>query len=47
MPRSNSAQRIRALHDAFTVPAGLARNPTTVSGPVLPVDDLADTAVAG
>ncbi|WP_269856608.1 RecQ family ATP-dependent DNA helicase [Streptomyces sp. RPT161] len=43
IPRSNSAQRLRALHGAFTVPpevaAELARNP----GPVLLVDDFADT----
>jgi ATP-dependent DNA helicase RecQ len=43
IPRSNSAQRLRVLHDVFTVPAELARNLATVGGPVLLVDDLVDT----
>jgi ATP-dependent DNA helicase RecQ len=36
--RGNSAQRVRALADAFTVPPGLAAD-----GPVLLVDDLVDS----
>ncbi|BBH65920.1 ATP-dependent DNA helicase RecQ [Actinoplanes sp. OR16] len=38
--RGNSAQRVRTLHDAFTVPADLAAG---LSGPVLLVDDLVDS----
>ncbi|MFC5029387.1 DEAD/DEAH box helicase [Streptomyces sp. So13.3] len=43
VPRSNSAQRLRALHGAFTVPAELAAKLAATPGPVLLVDDLADT----
>jgi ATP-dependent DNA helicase RecQ len=39
-PAANSAQRVRALHDAFTVPDGLVAG---LDGPVLLVDDLVDT----
>ncbi|GGM12458.1 RecQ family ATP-dependent DNA helicase [Micromonospora yangpuensis] len=42
-PRGNSAQRVRALHDAFTVDAELAAALAGLDGPVLLVDDLADT----
>ncbi|MCQ4082980.1 RecQ family ATP-dependent DNA helicase [Streptomyces sp. RB6PN25] len=41
--RSNSAQRLRALHDVFTVPAELAHSLTTAGGPVLLVDDVVST----
>ncbi|MEU4239570.1 DEAD/DEAH box helicase [Actinoplanes sp. NPDC026619] len=37
--RGNSAQRVRALHEAFTVPPELS----TLGGPVLLVDDLVDS----
>ncbi|MEU3463050.1 DEAD/DEAH box helicase [Streptomyces sp. NPDC006733] len=43
VPRSNSAQRVRALHGAFTVPPELAATLAATPGPVLLVDDLADT----
>jgi ATP-dependent DNA helicase RecQ len=43
VPRSNSAQRVRALHDAFDVPAELAAALRAAPGPVLLVDDFADT----
>ncbi|WP_267243752.1 RecQ family ATP-dependent DNA helicase [Streptomyces sp. PR69] len=42
-PRSNSAQRVRALHEAFTVPQGLAGALAGAEGPVLLVDDFSDT----
>ncbi len=42
-PRSNSAQRLRALVDAFVIPPGLAAALAAAPGPVLLVDDLADT----
>lgn len=42
-PRGNSAQRVRALHDAFTVPADLAEALAGLDGPVLLVDDLIDS----
>jgi ATP-dependent DNA helicase RecQ len=42
-PRGNSAQRVRALHDAFTVPADVAEGLTGLTGPVLLVDDLVDS----
>ncbi|MCI4062845.1 DEAD/DEAH box helicase [Micromonospora sp. R77] len=42
-PRGNSAQRVRALHDAFTVPADLADALAGLDGPVLLVDDLVDS----
>nr|WP_221377110.1 DEAD/DEAH box helicase [Actinoplanes polyasparticus] len=41
--RGNSAQRVRALHDAFTVPPEVAAELRAVSGPVLLVDDLVDS----
>ncbi|HCA84355.1 MAG TPA: recombinase RecQ [Streptomyces sp.] len=43
VPRSNSAQRVRALHGALTVPAELTAALAGADGPVLLVDDLADT----
>lgn len=43
VPASNSAQRVRALHHAFTVPDELARAVREAGGPVLLVDDLSDT----
>lgn len=42
-PRGNSAQRVRALHDAFTVPTDLAEALAGLDGPVLLVDDLIDS----
>ncbi|WAZ24566.1 RecQ family ATP-dependent DNA helicase [Streptomyces cinnabarinus] len=49
--RSNSAQRLRALSDAFSVSGELAEALATSRGPVLLVDDYTDTgwtlAVAG
>ncbi|MEU8182492.1 DEAD/DEAH box helicase [Micromonospora sp. NPDC049044] len=42
-PRGNSAQRVRALHDTFTVPADLAAALAGLDGPVLLVDDLVDS----
>jgi ATP-dependent DNA helicase RecQ len=41
--RGNSAQRVRALHDAFTVSSEVAAALPTLSGPVLLVDDLVDS----
>ncbi|GAA4687491.1 RecQ family ATP-dependent DNA helicase [Phytohabitans rumicis] len=41
--RGNSAQRVRALHGAFVVPAELAAQLATLDGPVLLVDDLVDS----
>ncbi|MFY1673412.1 DEAD/DEAH box helicase [Plantactinospora sp. WMMB334] len=41
--RGNSAQRVRALHDAFDVPAPLAAQLSGLAGPVLLVDDLVDS----
>ncbi|MET4921975.1 RecQ family ATP-dependent DNA helicase [Streptomyces sp. PSRA5] len=41
--RTNSAQRVRALHEAFTVPPELAEALTSAAGPVLLVDDLSDS----
>ncbi|MFI5757829.1 RecQ family ATP-dependent DNA helicase [Streptomyces sp. NPDC051569] len=41
--RTNSAQRVRALHEALTVPPVLARALTSAGGPVLLVDDLSDS----
>ncbi|MFI1176310.1 RecQ family ATP-dependent DNA helicase [Streptomyces melanogenes] len=43
VPASNSAQRVRALHHAFTVPDELARAVRKAGGPVLLVDDRSDT----
>ena len=42
-PRGNSAQRVRALHDAFAVPPPLAAALAELTGPVLLVDDLVDS----
>ncbi|MGW7517090.1 DEAD/DEAH box helicase [Streptomyces sp. NPDC054796] len=42
-PRSNSAQRLRALHGALTVPPGLAAAVAEGGGPVLLVDDFTET----
>ena len=42
-PRGNSAQRVRALHDAFTVPEATVAALATLDGPVLLVDDLVDS----
>ncbi|WP_306215613.1 RecQ family ATP-dependent DNA helicase [Actinoplanes sp. RD1] len=42
-PRGNSAQRVLALHDSFTVPADLAAALAQLDGPVLLVDDLVDS----
>ncbi|MBY8887164.1 DEAD/DEAH box helicase [Streptomyces sp. PTM05] len=41
--RSNSAQRLRALHGAFSVPAELADHLRQLGGPVLLVDDMTET----
>jgi ATP-dependent DNA helicase RecQ len=41
--RTNSAQRVRALHEAFTVPPELGRALATSDGPVLLVDDLSES----
>jgi ATP-dependent DNA helicase RecQ len=41
--RANSAQRVKALHDTFTVPDALADELRDLSGPVLLVDDLVDS----
>jgi ATP-dependent DNA helicase RecQ len=41
--RVNSAQRVRALHDAFTVPAEVAEALGGLGGPVLLVDDAVDS----
>jgi ATP-dependent DNA helicase RecQ len=41
--RGNSAQRVRALHDAFTVPAEVAEALGGLGGPVLLVDDAVDS----
>ncbi|GAA0463506.1 RecQ family ATP-dependent DNA helicase [Streptomyces sp. NPDC046215] len=43
LPRTNSAQRLRALDGALTVPPALADALASAGGPVLLVDDLADT----
>ncbi|KAB7844373.1 RecQ family ATP-dependent DNA helicase [Streptomyces mobaraensis] len=43
VPRTNSAQRLRALDGALTVPPELAARLAESRGPVLLVDDLADT----
>lgn len=42
-PRGNSAQRVRALHDAFRLPDELAGALPGLDGPVLLVDDLVDS----
>lgn len=41
--RTNSAQRVVGLHRALTVPEPLARKLAAAAGPVLLVDDLADS----
>ncbi|MFE9536650.1 RecQ family ATP-dependent DNA helicase [Streptomyces sp. NPDC006691] len=41
--QSNSAQRVRALHDAFVVPDALSAALSETGGPVLLVDDASDT----
>ncbi len=43
IPRSNSAQRLRALHSTLVVPPELAEALASTGGPVLLVDDFADT----
>jgi ATP-dependent DNA helicase RecQ len=43
VPRTNSAQRVRALHEAFVVPPQLAEALAAAPGPVLLVDDFSDT----
>ncbi|QEU91384.1 RecQ family ATP-dependent DNA helicase [Streptomyces kanamyceticus] len=43
VPRSNSAQRLRALHGALTVPDALATALQEANGPVFLVDDLTDS----
>ncbi|MEV0277585.1 RecQ family ATP-dependent DNA helicase [Streptomyces sp. NPDC050610] len=43
VPRTNSAQRLRALDGALTVPPALAEALAGAGGPVLLVDDLSDT----
>jgi ATP-dependent DNA helicase RecQ len=43
VPRSNSAQRVRALHAAFALPPELVEALKAAPGPVLLVDDFADT----
>ncbi|MFE5869870.1 RecQ family ATP-dependent DNA helicase [Streptomyces roseifaciens] len=43
VPRTNSAQRLRALDGALTVPPALAEALASAGGPVLLVDDLTDT----
>jgi ATP-dependent DNA helicase RecQ len=41
--RTNSAQRVRALHEALVVEPALAEALAAAGGPVLLVDDLSDT----
>ncbi|MER6997430.1 RecQ family ATP-dependent DNA helicase [Streptomyces sp. NPDC000410] len=41
--RTNSAQRVRGLHDALVVPPALAQAIDSAGGPVLLVDDLSDS----
>ncbi|WP_326810513.1 RecQ family ATP-dependent DNA helicase [Streptomyces scopuliridis] len=41
--RTNSAQRVRALHETLTVPPELAETLGSAGGPVLLVDDLSDS----
>jgi ATP-dependent DNA helicase RecQ len=43
LPRSNSAQRLRALSGALTVPPALQAALQTAEGPVLLVDDMTET----
>jgi ATP-dependent DNA helicase RecQ len=42
-PRGNSAQRVLALHDAFTVPPEVTQSLRGIQGPVLLVDDMCDS----
>ncbi|WP_144119467.1 RecQ family ATP-dependent DNA helicase [Catellatospora sichuanensis] len=42
-PRANSAQRVKALHDAFTIPEDMADRLRNLPGPVLLVDDQLDS----
>ncbi|MEQ4301763.1 DEAD/DEAH box helicase [Plantactinospora sp. B6F1] len=42
-PRGNSAQRVRALHGAFELPAPLVGELAGLTGPVLLVDDLVES----
>ncbi len=42
-PRGNSAQRVLALHDSFTVPPEMAKALQDLQGPVLVVDDMSDS----
>ncbi|MCX5375415.1 RecQ family ATP-dependent DNA helicase [Streptomyces sp. NBC_00091] len=43
LPSSNSAQRVRALHQALTVPPALAATLAEVQGPVFLVDDRSES----
>jgi ATP-dependent DNA helicase RecQ len=43
VPRSNSAQRLKALDGALTVPSALAAALREADGPVLLVDDMTET----
>lgn len=43
LPSSNSAQRVRGLHQALTVPPALAASLSEASGPVFLVDDRAES----
>ncbi|MFF7679530.1 RecQ family ATP-dependent DNA helicase [Actinacidiphila glaucinigra] len=43
VPRSNSAQRLRALHGAFALPPALSEALAAAEGPVLLVDDFTET----
>ncbi|MFD7258983.1 RecQ family ATP-dependent DNA helicase [Streptomyces sp. NPDC059874] len=43
LPSSNSAQRVRGLHQALTVPPALAETLASAAGPVLLVDDRAES----
>lgn len=43
MSQTNSAQRVRALHEALAVEPELAQALKSAGGPVLLVDDLSDT----
>jgi ATP-dependent DNA helicase RecQ len=43
LPRSNSAQRLKALDGALTVPPALSAALTEAHGPVLLVDDFTET----
>jgi ATP-dependent DNA helicase RecQ len=42
-PRSNSAQRLKALDGALAVPSALAATLAALDGPVLLVDDCTET----